>query len=235
MKLVKFMQSILLWILLSHAGAARADVILHGFDPAVPNSGQIPFLILDVLRGGGITTCEGGRADVPASVSVQGNLIIVKLYMARIFIGSPFCQTGPSSIGLRWPLESALPAGTFTVQVFGDPRSIDPSIFPVLFIGELTVTVLNSSNLSPVPMLALPQLLLFSFALLLVGVWRLWNATSRTSQLTVSLLLAIVTCTSYAQNNAKSLPQLSVELKPGIRIATRVQSAQANTQRASQN
>ena len=84
-------------------------------------------------------------------------------------------------------------------------------------------------------MLALPQLLLFSFALLLVGVWRLWNATPRTSQLTVSLLLAIVTCTSYAQNNAKSLPQLFVELKPGIRIATRVQSAQANTQRASQN
>ena len=91
MKLLKFFQCAVIWLLLCHGTAARADVILHGFDPAVPNSGQIPFLILDVLRGGGITTCEGGRADVPARVSVQGNLIVVKLYMARIFIGNPFC------------------------------------------------------------------------------------------------------------------------------------------------
>ena len=151
---------------------ARADVILRGFDPAVPTAGQIPSLVLDIIRGGGITTCEINRADVPAKVSVQGNLIVLKLYMARVFIGNPFCQTFPSSIGTRWPLESALPAGTFTVRVFGCAQCFgDPPFSPEFLIGELPITVLAADV--PGPLLGLPQLILFSVAVLMLGMWRL--------------------------------------------------------------
>ena len=175
MNILRFFLVALVWGLLCH-GNARADVILRGFDPVVPNTGQIPSLVLDIIRGGGITTCEGARADVPASVSVQGNLIIVKLFMSRIFIGVPACQAEPSVIGLRWPLASVLPPGTFTVRVFGCAQCFGTSTSPEFLIGELPITILAADM--PVPMLGLPQLILFSFTLLLVGVWRLRNATS---------------------------------------------------------
>ena len=178
MKLLRFFLATLMWGLLCHGNAARADVILRGFDPVVPTAGQIPSLVLDIIRGGGITTCEGARADVPAKVAVQGSLIVVKLYMGRFFIGNPFCQTVPSSIGLRWPLESTVPAGTYTVRVFGCSECFgDPPFSPEFLIGELPITVL-ASDVS-VPLLGLPQLILFSVAVLLIGVYRLRYATPR--------------------------------------------------------
>lgn len=176
MKLLKFFQCAVIWLLLWHGTAARADVILRGFDPAVPNAGQILFLVLDVLRGGGITTCENSRADVPAKVSVLGTMIVIKLFMSRIFIGSPFCQTGPSSLGTRWPLESALLAGTYTVRVLGCAQCFGTSMSPEFLIGEFPITISGSAN-APVPMLGLPQLTLFCCAVLLVGVWRFRNAS----------------------------------------------------------
>jgi hypothetical protein len=233
MKFFRFFLATLIWGLLCHGHAARADVILRGFDPVVPTAGQTAFLVLDTLRFSGITTCEISRTDVPAKVSVQGNLIVLKLYMARIFIGSPFCQTGPSSIGTRWPLESTLPAGTYTVRVFGCAECFgDPPFSPEFLIGELPLTVLGSANVS-VPMLGLPTLILFCFAVLLMGVRRFRYTLPGSARLTVNLMLAFVCCTAYAQNNAKPLPQLAVELKPGLDIAALVQSATANNPNAS--
>ena len=69
-------------------------------------------------------------------------------------------------------LESALPAGTFTVRVFGCAQCFgDPPFSPEFLIGELPITVLAADV--PGPLLGLPQLILFSVAVLMLGMWRL--------------------------------------------------------------
>jgi hypothetical protein len=133
-------------VLLAHS--AHADFFVRGFDPPIPNSAQPPSIVVDNLRGPNISTCEVTRADVPPRVTVEGNLMTIKMFMGRIDTVNPLCQIFPSSIGGRWQMGAPLPAGNYTVRFFGNAQEFEPtSNFPEFFLGELPLTVTTAASL----------------------------------------------------------------------------------------
>ena len=127
---------------------AQADFILRGFDPAVPNDQQIPALRFDFITGSNITTCETVRTDIPAVITIQGNIARVSLFMSRINIFSPACQNPIFTVlNARWPLAAALPSGTYDVQFYADPTAYGFT-GNVFYLGSLPLTVSGASNVA---------------------------------------------------------------------------------------
>ena len=188
---------------------AQADFILRGFDPATPTDQQIPALRFDAITGPNITTCEGIRADIPAVITIQGNIARVSLFMSRSNPLSPGCQNPIFTVlNARWPFAAPLPSGTYDVQFYADPTPYG-IMGDVFYLGSLPLTVTGSSIVA-VPTLSSMGITVMVIVLMLTAV----AALRRKSHAAKSLaLVCFLPCLSIAQQT--TIPEILVELKTG--------------------
>ena len=206
---------------------AQADFILRGFDPATPTDQQIPALRYDRITGSNVTTCETVRTDIPAVITIQGNIARVSLFMSRVNIFSPFCQDPIFSIvNSRWPLAAALPSGTYDVQFYADytPYGFMGDVF---YLGSLPLTVAGTSNVA-VPTLGGVGLTLLLIALALSAIVPLRN---KQRAMRVIALGCLLPCLCIAQQT--TIPEILVELKTGTDVNALVNSVLQGAPQAS--
>jgi hypothetical protein len=148
MKRFLMWMQVALFALCLSATPAQADVELVGFDPASPFDNQTTSLVMRIIRGGGITTCEIGNSFVPPIIEVSKNVINAKLYLRRIGIFNAGCDV-PSIITSNWQFSRPFPAGQYVMRVFGSIRAFEPNV-PAsedFFIGEIPLTVRASTTI----------------------------------------------------------------------------------------